>query len=278
MVISAPLQTGIIRPTRRNSDRGPTGPNCRHESSKPTPANVSQEEASVLEILGSGGIEVVGLLPYSSNYVFLARACRNGISHDAVYKPRRGERPLWDFPHGSLAARELAAYLVSEAGGWDLVPATVLRSDAPMGEGSLQRFIEHDPDRHYFTLMEQRQQDFEMFAAFDVVINNADRKAGHVIEDATGRLWAVDHGLSFNVEDKLRTVIWEFGGTVVGGEVRRRLEATRDALGDPSGLGGQLAGLLSPHELVAATTRTEALLEGVYPEPDSRYRLPWPLV
>lgn len=230
-------------------------------------------------MLEHGSLEILGRLPYSSNYTFLATACLEGSEVRAVYKPRRGERPLWDFPEGTLAAREVAAYTISDAGGWGVVPPTVLRKDAPMGEGSLQEFIEHDPNRHYFVLAEERLQDFPSLAAFDIVINNADRKGGHVIEDATGKLWAVDHGLSFNTEDKLRTVIWEFSGDPLDGAVIAQLTALKDMLLDSEGLGGDLGSLLSPPEAAATLLRVEALLaEGVFPVPESEYRLPWPLV
>ena len=230
-------------------------------------------------MLEHGSLEILGRLPYSSNYTFLATACLEGSEVRAVYKPRRGERPLWDFPEGTLAAREVAAYTISDAGGWGVVPPTVLRTDAPMGEGSLQEFIEHDPNRHYFVLAEERLQDFPSLAAFDIVINNADRKGGHVIEDATGKLWAVDHGLSFNTEDKLRTVIWEFSGDPLDGAVIAQLTALKDMLLDSEGLGGDLGSLLSPPEAAATLLRVEALLaEGVFPVPESEYRLPWPLV
>ncbi|MFN2526684.1 MAG: SCO1664 family protein, partial [Actinomycetota bacterium] len=167
-------------------------------------------------LLATGDVEVLGRLPYSSNYTFLARVTGPSSERLAVYKPRQGETPLWDFRQGTLAARELAAFRVSEAAGWGIVPPTVLRSDAPLGEGSLQVFIEHDPDRHYFALMEERREEFARFAAFDVVVNNADRKAGHVLEDGSGRLWGVDHGVTFHVEPKLRTVIWAFAGESLG--------------------------------------------------------------
>jgi len=233
----------------------------------------------VLAILEHGSFETVGLLPYSSNYAFLATARHDGVELKAVYKPRRGERPLWDFPPGTLAAREYAAYLISEAGEWGVVPPTVLRASAPMGEGSVQVFIDHDPNRHYFVLAEERPHDFPALAAFDIVINNADRKAGHVIEDAAGRLWAVDHGLSFNVEDKLRTVIWEFAGDPLESELVEQLRALRDKLLDSDGLGGELGTLLSEEEAAATLHRTESLIEaGRFPVPESEYRLPWPLV
>jgi hypothetical protein len=236
--------------------------------------------AETLELLETGDVEVLGLLPYSSNYVFLAKVRTQESEALAVYKPTRGERPLWDFPTGTLAAREVAAFLVSRASGWDLVPPTVLRSDAPLGAGSLQLFIEHDPERHFFVLADERLSDLTAVAAFDVVINNADRKAGHVIEDENGRLWAVDHGLSFNVEPKLRTVIWTFANDQVDTEVRSRLLCLRGLLADGGGLADELATLLSPPEARAALRRVEAFLATArYPYPDAdHHHLPWPLV
>jgi hypothetical protein len=232
----------------------------------------------VPRLLQSGAIGVLGRLPYSSNYTFLAEARAGGVTVPVVYKPRRGERPLWDFPPGTLAAREVAAYVVAQAAGLDIVPPTVLRAEGPLGSGSLQLFIEHDPNRHYFVLADEREQDFPAFAAFDIVINNADRKAGHVIEDGRGRLWAVDHGLAFNTEDKLRTVIWDFAADPLGADVRDKLVKLRGALLE-GGLHASLEELLSPEEAAAVLVRTEALLEqGRFPAPDSQYRLPWPLV
>lgn len=234
------------------------------------------DDETTLDVLRTGTIEVLGLLPYSSNYTFLTRLSPDVL---AVYKPRRGERPLWDFPHGSLAGREAAAYLVSEAGGWRIVPPTVLREDAPLGPGSLQLFVEHDPERHYFTLMEERAEELVAFAAFDVVINNADRKSGHVIEDASGRLWAVDHGVTFHLEDKLRTVIWAYAGLPLDPSTTGHLETLGAALAEPGGLGATLEELLTPAEVAATLARTESLLvEGRFPPPPADRPLPWPLV
>jgi uncharacterized repeat protein (TIGR03843 family) len=234
---------------------------------------------SSLDLLSAGDIDVLGLLPYSSNYVFLARVCRGGAEAYAVYKPRRGERPLWDFPRGTLAAREVAAFLVSEAAGWGIVPPTVLRSDGPMGVGSVQLFIEHDPERHYFTLLEERLEEFVVFATFDVVINNADRKAGHILEDADGRLWGVDHGISFHVQEKLRTVIWDFAEQPLDVRSTGGLARLRSTLKDDRGLGGELTRLLSRRERLATLARVEQLLSVPrLPSPGSDYHLPWPLI
>ncbi|MEA2517142.1 MAG: hypothetical protein QOG16_980 [Actinomycetota bacterium] len=224
-------------------------------------------------------MEVLGLLPYSSNYTFLARVRFDDEERLAVYKPARGERPLWDFPPGSLAARERAAFMVSDASGWDLVPVTVLRSDGPMGKGSMQLFVEHDPEKHYFTLMHDRLDEFAAFAAFDAVINNADRKSGHVLEDGAGRLWAVDHGLTFHAEDKLRTVIWAFADEPLTADVRGTLEKLGSQLSGRGDLKTELATILSVAEARATLERVEALLvEDRFPAPGTDRPLPWPLI
>ena len=222
-------------------------------------------------------MDVLGVLPYASNYTFLARVGEGSAESLAVYKPSRGERPLWDFPEGTLARREVCAYLVSEAGGFHFVPPTVLREDAPLGSGALQLFIEHDPERHYFELADGRLKDFAPFAAFDVVVNNADRKAGHILEDEVGKLWGVDHGLTFHPEYKLRTVIWEFAESALPPELVSNLERLRTAL--DAGLGERLAELLSAREAEAVAARLQVLLaEGRFPAPRGFHPLPWPLV
>ena len=234
---------------------------------------------SAVELLESGPIEVLGLLPYSSNYTFLARVGDGTDSTLAVYKPRRGEQPLWDFPTGTLAPREVAAYLVSEAAGWGLVPPTVLREVGPLGPGSLQHFVEHDPERHYLVLMEERRSDLEVFAAFDIVINNADRKSGHVLEDGAGRLWAVDHGLTFHPEPKLRTVIWTYAGEAVAPGLLDSISRLADALSPDGQLGVAIEQLLGEEARAATLARAEGLLAAKrFPEPSTDRPLPWPLV
>ena len=237
------------------------------------PAGVGE----ILELLQTGNVEVLGLIPYSSNYTFLAKVTAGEAEALAVYKPIRGERPLWDFPDGTLAAREVAAFLLSEAGGWSLVPPTVLREDAPLGPGSLQFFIHHDPERHFFALVEERIDDFTVFAAFDAVINNADRKGGHVLEAKDGRLWAVDHGLSFHVEPKLRTVIWEFAEQPFEDGLRDILKRTEEQL--EGALGERLTKILSLEESAATLARVKRLrAAGHFPTPETDRPLPWPLV
>ena len=160
-------------------------------------------------------LEVVGRMYYSSNATFLVHAKIDGLELAAVYKPRRGERPLWDFPEGTLCEREVAAYEVSRALGWDIVPITILR-DGPLGEGAVQRFVEHDPDEHYFTLLDGREDRFLEFAFYDVLVNNTDRKGGHCLHDLVNDVVVgIDHGLTFHVAWKLRTVIWDFAGDPV---------------------------------------------------------------
>lgn len=230
-------------------------------------------------LLNDGEIEVLGLLPYSSNYVFLTKVKQDDAEVLAVYKPSRGERPLWDFPPGTLGHREVAAFLVSESAGFNFVPPTVLRRDGPMGQGSLQLFVDHDPERHFFVLMQEGPERFAEFAAFDAIINNADRKGGHVLEDAGGRLWGVDHGLSFHVHSKLRTVIWAFADEPIGKELRTKLEVLGEALAREDDLGGELSRLLSSAEAAATLARLESLLiDNRFPPPGDERPLPWPLV
>ncbi len=228
------------------------------------------------EHLAEGELEVLGRMPWSSNGTFLACVDGDGVQAVVVYKPRRGERPLWDFPQGSLCAREVAAYVLSEALGWSIVPETVLR-DGPLGIGSVQRFIEHDPEEHYFTLLETHEDVFRKFAVFDVLANNADRKAGHCLRaQSDGHVWGIDHGLTFHPHDKLRTVIWDFAGDDLDAELLDAVErvATDDCLRE------QLAALLSPMEVDALTDRARQLLRTKrLPEPEPGYHsVPWPLV
>jgi hypothetical protein len=221
-------------------------------------------------------MEVLGLLPNASNHTFLARARAGDEEVLAVYKPRRGETPLWDFPEGTLCAREVAAYVVSRTLGWPNVPATVLR-DGPYGVGSAQRFVDHDPEEHYFTLAERFPAEFRRVAAFDIVVNNADRKAGHCLLGDDGRIFLVDHGVCFSDEPKLRTVIWDF----VGERLEEQARADVRHLADEVRAGpvrDELTNLLSPVELDALGARAEAVASMErFPEPGpDRRPFPWP--
>lgn len=241
----------------------------------------------ILEVLQQGTVEIEGLLPWSSNYAFLVRVCDGPRELGAVYKPERGERPLWDFPQGTLCLRERAAFLVSEGLGWHVVPPTVLR-DAQHGLGSVQLFIDHDPTRHYFTIEGDGtvQSQLQKIALIDILINNADRKAGHVlIQDAEdprdpARLWGIDHGICFHVDPKLRTVIWEFAGTPIPDDLRRDLEAFKVRLADQDDeLLLELGRLLSPVELEVLGRRLNRLIERAkFPQPGSGRHYPWPPV
>lgn len=198
----------------------------------------------------------------------------------AIYKPQRGEQPLWDFPFGTLHLREVAAAVVSEHLGWDVVPPTIVR-DGPYGTGSVQLFVEHDPREHYFVLAESGAHDAALarMALFDLVVNNADRKGGHVLLAADGRIWGCDHGLTFHVEPKLRTVIWDFSGTALAPKWCDDLRRLAGGLGNPSSaVRRSLEDLLSVQEIDALAARaTAAVAVGVLPEvPDEGRPYPWP--
>jgi uncharacterized repeat protein (TIGR03843 family) len=231
---------------------------------------------AVTEQLRGCELSVVGRLPWSSNLTFLVTLETGGTEAlHAVYKPARGEQSLWDFPDG-LYRREVAAFALSEALGWGMVPPTVERDDGPFGPGSLQLFVEADYEQHYFTLFEDGQHEamLQRMCAFDVVANNADRKSGHVLKGPGDRLWAIDHGLCFHRQPKLRTVIWDFADEEVPGEIMVDLD--RLACDLPAEVGR----LLSGSEREAMADRLAGLLAtGTFPEPSGeRHPYPWPLV
>jgi len=231
----------------------------------------------VEKILREGDMEVHGRIAGSSNATLLVTCRLGGDELLAVYKPAQGERPLWDFP-GGLFRREVAAYALSECLGWGLVPETVERSEGPFGRGSVQRFVHEDGTSHYFTLRADPRwhPTLRRLCAFDVVANNADRKSGHVLL-AEGRLWAIDNGLCFNQHDKLRTVIWDFGGSPLAPEDHEALR--RFGRDEPS---ATLRALLTPPELAATLERVAWLCElQALPElvDDGEWPpYPWPLI
>jgi hypothetical protein len=179
----------------------------------------------ILSTLSTGEIELQGRFVWGSNSTFLVNVICSSLSLPAIYKPIRGERPLWDFPAASLAKREVAACLVSDALGWQLVPPTVYRPEGPFGKGSLQLFIPHDAQRHYFNLTEAEKECLKSVACFDLLINNADRKGSHILFDESGHLWAIDHGICFHRDYKLRTVIWDFIGQPIPVDLLNSIEA-----------------------------------------------------
>lgn len=232
-----------------------------------------QRSPGPLTVLSEGDVEVLGRLPWSSNATFLTRVCHDGTEMEAVYKPERGERPLWDFPQG-LWRREIAAYLLAEHLGWPLVPETVGRDDAPFGPGSLQRFVPSDFSQHYFTLLEHREHHdaLRAIAVFDLVVNNADRKGGHCLLGEDGLVRAIDHGVCFHTSPKLRTVIWDFAGERIPDVL---LAGLARLVEDPV----ELTHVLSRRESQAVSRRAEIMIKtGRLPDPGPGRPYPWPLV
>jgi hypothetical protein len=242
-----------------------------------THTDVKGTGADVLRALREGDLEVLGLLPRSSNYTFLVDVNGTPERTLAVYKPRAGEAPLWDFPQGTLCDREVAAYELAEALGWPWVPPTVLR-DGPHGEGSVQLFVRFEPEKHYLTMRDERPDDFRHIALFDVVANNADRKSGHCLLSTDGRVFAIDHGVCFHDEPKLRTVVWDFVGEEVPDSMAEDLGRVAGEL-EGGELGDRLGRLLHPTEVRALERRLAELLEeGRFPAPGPGRPYPWPIV
>ena len=234
----------------------------------------------ILRALQKGTFDLQGQFLSGSNYTFLGQMSLDDLCFQVVYKPIRGEQPLWDFPHGSLARREVAAYLVSEALGWDLVPPTIFRKDGPLGAGSIQQYIEHDPNDHYFNFEDKDRQRLRPVVAFDIILNNADRKGGHILRDTGDHLWLIDHGLCFHSEEKLRTVVWDFSGETIPKELINDLSRMVALLQEGEQVYLQLQSLLRPGEISALAGRARRLSEiGHFPAPPaSRRSYPWPPV
>ena len=222
-------------------------------------------DQSTQEFLLQAEILSCELTPAGSNYTFLAKLRLGDREGFAIYKPKDGEVPLWDFPPGTLYKRECAAYLLSEILGWDFIPLTIIR-EGPYGIGSVQRFIEHDPKQNYYTLNEANGDALRMIACFDLVANNTDRKAGHIIEGLDGKLWGIDQALTFHADTKIRTVIWDFCGEPIP---NRHLDSLRDfgqQLAAPVGRVKELLELLRPEEVESLQQRLDWVLQdGAYP-------------
>ncbi len=237
-------------------------------------------EQQTLEILEKGTIDSeYGLLRWSSNYAFLISLVQDETKVTAVYKPQRGERPLWDFPDGTLCYRETAAYLTSRELGWQIVPPTVLR-EGPRGLGSVQVYIDHDPQINYFSFDESFAPQLMRMALFDCAINNADRKGGHCLLDGQGHIWGIDHGIAFNAVHKLRTVIWDYATMLVPDEMLSSIACLYDALENPDSPYCQsIRKLLSPQEIKAFQNRLRLILKQKrYPQPGPGPNYPWPPV
>jgi len=242
--------------------------------------NIGLTTERILHLLSEGEIEVEGLIPWSSNATLLVTIRDAEFSTLAVYKPQQGERPLWDFDHGTLGMREVAAYLVSEALGWQLVPPTLLR-EGPHGLGSFQFFIHAQEKAHFFTIQDDAAYagDLKRLAAFDIIANNADRKSGHCLLDQEGHLWAIDNALTFHAEYKLRTVIWDFIDQPLPPNLIDDLETLGRALAQDAPLSQILEQLLSDDETAALRARLRHLVETrQYPGPGPGHAVPWPLV
>ncbi len=229
-----------------------------------------------LALLREGELAIEGRLLDASNATFYCAVAAGAHSAACVYKPIAGERPLWDFPDGTLAEREVAAYEVSAATGWLIVPPTVYR-DGPAGPGMVQLWVDTDDTVDIARYMRRRDiEGLRHIAVFDAVINNADRKGGHLLPTAAGHVHGVDHGVSFSVEDKLRTVLWQWAGARFPAPVRDVLEALRVQL--DGALGERLGELLTRREVRRTRTRVERLLAaGRHPEPSGDWPpVPWP--
>ncbi|MET7407130.1 SCO1664 family protein [Streptomyces parvulus] len=262
-------------------------------------------DAAVADLLALGELTVRGRIREASNAALYCTVTHEGREAACIYKPVAGERPLWDFPDGTLAQREVAAYEVSEATGWGLVPPTVLR-DGPYGEGMVQLWIEAVPETELLALVDTEEpgpgwkgialaevgegrtallvhaddERLRRLAVLDAVINNADRKGGHLLPAEGDRLYGIDHGVTFNAENKLRTLLWGWAGDPLTGEALAALDALRQALGDGAALATRLGGLITPAELDATRARVDALLaSGKHPEPGGEWpAIPWPPV
>ena len=243
----------------------------------------AMDDDRLLTLLAKGELQLAGLMPWSSNYTFLGTVSDAlGANAQVVYKPIRGERPLWDFPRGSLAKREVAAYVVCRALGWELIPPTVFRG-GPHGRGSVQLFVECDQDEHFFTFREDPafRHSLQALALFDIVTNNADRKGGHCLRAGNACIIGIDQGLCFHVEPKLRTVIWDFASDPIPTDLLADLRRLDDELLAPgSETVEQLKELLYDGEVMALERRVAALMDvGCFPDPpEDRRPYPWPLI
>lgn len=246
------------------------------ETQNSTPVTMER----VVEILEKGTIRAEhGIMRYSSNYTFLVSVIHDDLNLMAVYKPQRGERPLWDFPDGTLCYREVASFLTANALGWQLVPPTVLR-EGPRGLGSVQFYIDHDPEQNYFSFDTDMIPQLMTMAAFDYLVNNADRKGGHCLVDSQGHLWGIDHGITFHTANKLRTVIWDFAGQPLPENLLADVEKLCGSVEETDHAFRQaMQKLLSEAEMRAFQSRIRHLLRTKrYPQPGSGPNYPWPPV
>jgi hypothetical protein len=241
----------------------------------PQPSAADLNAAEVRTVLAEGELSIEGRLVDASNTTLYGQVSLGAIEFPCVYKPIAGERPLWDFPDGSLAGREVAAYVVSEATGWDVVPPTVMR-DGPLGPGMCQVWIDIDEDVDVLALLHSDHPGLRRIAVFDAVVNNADRKGGHLLPAPGGHIFGVDHGVCFSTEEKLRTILWQWRGTPLADETVATLAALRDDL--VTDLGTQLRELITSREVAATRRRVDRLLRTrCFPQPGEGWpAVPWP--
>lgn len=235
-------------------------------------------EPEVLELLTAGKLSVEGRLVDASNATLYCRVEAEGHSRMCIYKPRLGERPLWDFPTGTLGTREVAAHVISEALEWQIVPPTVWR-DGPFGPGMVQLWIDVDETVDLVQLVRSSRLDLQRIAVFDIVINNADRKGGHLLPTSDGHLYGIDHGVTFAVDDKLRTLLWQWVGRPIPADLLHDLSALQRRMQQTSAdLSRTLRRLLTADEMVALDNRfTRLIRSGCYPSPSPDWpAIPWP--
>jgi uncharacterized repeat protein (TIGR03843 family) len=260
-------------------DRAPGRRDADRRGSEGTAGRRASEQAA-LDLLAGGELEVEGRLVDASNVTMFCSVRGDGGEAACVYKPVAGERPLWDFPDGTLAGREVAAYAVSRAGGFNVVPPTVYR-DGPYGPGMCQLWIDIDPAQDLVALAHRGDDAaLRQMAVFDAVINNADRKIGHLLPSRDGHLYGCDHGVCFSSDYKLRTVLWQWRGKHLPGRAVAALQHLSEVLADGGELSAELAQWLTPGELRATRSRVELLIEHkVHPFPPEDWpAVPWPPV
>ena len=242
----------------------------------PESHSYANPEPEIIAAIRDGDFVDMRPHPYGSNAVFtgLIEAVAGQVR--VIYKPQRGEAPLWDFPMGTLYLRECAAFELSRALGWDMVPFTIAR-DGPYGIGAVQIYVEHNPAETYFTLRNEHRVDLQQMALFDALANNADRKGSHCLRDESGRLWGIDHGLMFNEDYKLRTVIWDFEGEQIPDDLLSDLQDLRPRLEEGSDCAVLLSEFLFNQEVEALRDRLEVLLEEkIFPVAGLGRNVPWP--
>jgi len=256
--------------------------NLEAKDEEPVPDEDGALMMSPVEIerlLGEATIEAGELVPRGSNYTFAVQLQSGDLNFLGIYKPAGGERPLWDFPYGTLHFRERCSFLISQALGWHLVPPTVIR-EGPHGEGSMQLFIACDRNANYFTLLDEGRSELFLLAVLDLIINNTDRKGGHCLKGNDGRVWGIDHGLTFHAEQKLRTVIWDFSGQELPGNLildLKNLEISLNDTGSP--FGREVRSLLDSDEFLMLRRRVQAFIElPRLPHPEEYRSFPWPPV